>query len=312
MYKEPSLSILIPTFNRENVLAETLDSLISQTFSNWECTLVDDGSSDGTLKIIENYIQKDARFSFYKRPETYKKGGCGARNFAFTKSKGTYIKWLDSDDILEKELLEKEIEILTANPAIDFVFCSHQTFSKEEIASSKTQFPDLKSYSGIELLNELSTSRKYILLGTYTLRREIISKSGLWNEELKINQDGEFLFRVLTSSKNAMSLSYIGFNYRIGGENKITSNSDTDKEKIRNKLKTWVLIDSEVKKSFTPDLLPYINGYKEFLYKYYLHLNQFDSIIEFRDFFKDQIKNENRRGIKIKLLKTSVLAFFSR
>ena len=309
---QPEISILIPTFNREHDLEETLNSILHQTFQNWECIIVDDGSTDSTHEIAKNYVERDTRFKFYNRPKERKPGGCGARNYAFEKSQGSLIKWLDSDDLLEPELLEKEINILTNNPEIDFVFCSHQTFNTEEKTLSKTIFDEAKKQSGIDVLNELSTSRKYILLGTYTIRKEIISKSGLWNEELKINQDGEFLFRILTNCEYTHSLSYIGFNYRIGGENKITSNSDTNKEKIRNKLKSWVLIDEQVKASFTPQLLPYINGYKNFLYKYYLHLKQYESIVEFKHFFKDQIKNENRKRIKLLLLKTSILSYFHR
>ena len=308
MAMQPLVSILIPVYNREKVISETLDSLIAQSFQNWECVLVDDGSTDYTLHIVEEYVKKDERFKCFKRPDNRKPGGCGARNYAFEQSQGQYIKWLDSDDLLEPLLLEKEVETFQQFPDVDFVYCDHQTFNEANKPNQTTIFNNNFS-SGIELLNQLSTSRKYILLGTYSLKRSIINTAGLWNETLKINQDGEFLFRLLTKCNKTKSISYIGFNYRIGGNNSITSNSDVDRDKIRNKLKSWVLIDQQVQLNFNPSLLPYINGYKEFLYKYYLHLHQYDSIIEFKDFFKDQIKNEERKRIKFQLLKTYFKSF---
>ena len=75
----PLVSIIIPTYNRAHVIGETLDSVLLQTYCNWECIVVDDGSSDNTSEILDNYCKKDTRFQYYIRPTNRKKGAgsCG-------------------------------------------------------------------------------------------------------------------------------------------------------------------------------------------------------------------------------------------
>ena len=105
-------SILIPTYNRVHLIIETLDSIKEQTNTNWECIIVDDGSDDGSKDVIGEYIQNDTRFQYYQRPPSRKKGANTCRNMAFEKSKGQYIKWFDSDDIMLPNALEKQVEFL--------------------------------------------------------------------------------------------------------------------------------------------------------------------------------------------------------
>ena len=107
--KKPLISIIIPTYNRANLIGETLDTLISQTYQNWECIIVDDGSSDNITEVIDDYISNDIRFKFYKRPDNEKKGPNSCRNFGFIKSKGLYIKWMDSDDLFLENTLNYQI-----------------------------------------------------------------------------------------------------------------------------------------------------------------------------------------------------------
>jgi len=99
--KKPLISIIIPTYNRAHLIGETLDSIIAQTYQNWECIVVDDGSDDDTEEVMKSYIQNDNRIYYYHRPEEHLPGGNGARNFGFEKSTGEYIQWFDSDDLME-------------------------------------------------------------------------------------------------------------------------------------------------------------------------------------------------------------------
>lgn len=114
----PLISIIIPTYNRAHLIGETLDSIIDQTYTNWECIVVDDGSTDNTAAVVAKYIEKDKRFQFYKRPENKKKGPNSCRNYGFEKSKGEYINWFDSDDIMLPFFLEKQIDSIGKNADI--------------------------------------------------------------------------------------------------------------------------------------------------------------------------------------------------
>jgi glycosyltransferase involved in cell wall biosynthesis len=112
MLTVPKIGIIIPVFNRENLLAYTLDSIISQSFKDWECILVDDHSTDGSFEVMEMYQKKDPRFKAYKRPNELKKGANASRNFGFTKSIAATIKWFDSDDIMLPDHLNMAYQTL--------------------------------------------------------------------------------------------------------------------------------------------------------------------------------------------------------
>ena len=74
MKKEPLVSVIIPTYNRAHLIGETLDSVLAQTYQNWECIIVDDGSSDDTDEVIGEYVKKDNRFKYYHRPDEHLPG----------------------------------------------------------------------------------------------------------------------------------------------------------------------------------------------------------------------------------------------
>src|SRR5690554_2207297 len=112
MQEQPLVSIIIPTFNRAHLIGETLDSVIAQTYQNWECIVVDDGSTDHTAEIMANYLAKDSRFQYHHRPKNRPAGGNAARNFGFGVSKGEYINWLDSDDLFLPDKLSVQMEYM--------------------------------------------------------------------------------------------------------------------------------------------------------------------------------------------------------
>lgn len=108
----PLISIIIPTFNRAHLIGETIESIINQTYANWECIIIDDGSTDATQSIIDSYSQKNPKIKFYKRPSELSKGANSCRNYGFEKCTGNWIKWFDSDDLLLENALEKTLPFL--------------------------------------------------------------------------------------------------------------------------------------------------------------------------------------------------------
>jgi glycosyltransferase involved in cell wall biosynthesis len=137
MLKVPKISIIIPVYNREHLLSYTLDSIIEQSFIDWECILVDDHSADASLAVMELYQKKDPRFKAYKRPNELKKGANSCRNFGFTKSIASTIKWFDSDDIMLADhlniayqtLIEKELDFVVTD-TINFDHDTHALLDK--------------------------------------------------------------------------------------------------------------------------------------------------------------------------------------
>ena len=102
--------MIIPTYNRSDLLGNTLDSVISQTYTNWECIVVNDSSIDYTSELMEFYCEKDKRIKFYHRPHSLTKGANSCRNYGFEVSKGEYIQWFDSDDLMHPEKLNLKLK----------------------------------------------------------------------------------------------------------------------------------------------------------------------------------------------------------
>ena len=124
------VSVIVPNYNRAIFIGEMIKSIQSQTYSNWELIIVDDGSSDDSITVIESYLN-DSRIKLFARPSNRPKGGNAARNFGYEMSTGDYIKWLDSDDLLASHCLEKQTNFAKEGN-FDVVFSRSRFFKKRE------------------------------------------------------------------------------------------------------------------------------------------------------------------------------------
>lgn len=122
----PEISIVIPTYNRADKIAIAIQSILKQSFEDWECIVVDDGSEDNTETVIKKI--EDARVRYYKLEQN--KGACYARNYGILKSKGKYIAFQDSDDYWERDKLEKQISFLQKK-GLDVTFCRLRSVEKK-------------------------------------------------------------------------------------------------------------------------------------------------------------------------------------
>ena len=122
---KPLVSVVVPCYMQAHFLDETLESVLNQTYSNWECIIVNDGSLDDTKEIAEKWLKTDTRFNY-----VYKENGglSSARNLGIKKSNGNYILPLDSDDILHKDYLKTLLPILINNPELGIVSCYKNFF----------------------------------------------------------------------------------------------------------------------------------------------------------------------------------------
>jgi len=118
----PKVTIIVATFNREKFFLETLLSIQNQTFLDWECLIIDDGSTDKTVEIITPLLEKEPRFKYFLRSEKYKKGTSGCRNQGLDLAKGDYIIFFDDDDIPHPQNLELCVAELSKK---DISFCRY-------------------------------------------------------------------------------------------------------------------------------------------------------------------------------------------
>ncbi|MEG4317851.1 MULTISPECIES: glycosyltransferase family A protein [unclassified Microcoleus] len=117
---QPLISVIIPAYNAEEFIAQTIESVLSQTYQNIEILVVDDGSTDTTAEIIKSFAQKDSRIILLQQSNA---GVAAARNLAIQKSKGEYIAPIDADDIWYPQNLEKQVKCLTDSaPSVGVVY----------------------------------------------------------------------------------------------------------------------------------------------------------------------------------------------
>lgn len=114
MITTPEISIIVPVYKVEKYLRECLASILAQTYKDWECILVDDGSPDNSVSICEEFVSKDSRFKLIRRQNG---GLSAARNTGLSSARGKYIAFVDSDDVVYLKYLERLHELITANDA---------------------------------------------------------------------------------------------------------------------------------------------------------------------------------------------------
>lgn len=122
------VSIIIPNFNRESLIGETIQSLCLQSYREIEILVIDDHSSDNSEDIVLKISKEDSRVKWIKRPDFIPKGGNSCRNFGFDISRGKFVKWLDSDDLLDISCLETQVNDLNQSNA-DLSICEAYCFN---------------------------------------------------------------------------------------------------------------------------------------------------------------------------------------
>src|SRR5690606_10351532 len=102
-----TLSTIIPVYNAEDTLAYCLDSILNQSYPNFEVILVDDGSTDNSSELCKVYVEKDLRIKYFRKENG---GSASARNFGLSKANGEYISWIDADDWIENDMFEEFLQ----------------------------------------------------------------------------------------------------------------------------------------------------------------------------------------------------------
>ncbi len=175
------------------MLLETLDSVLNQTYSNWECIVVDDGSTDETSHLIKEYCLKDARFQYHHRPKNRLKGGNAARNYGFEMSKGDYVNWFDSDDIMLPNKIELKLQLLL-NSSCDFVVCKGAIY---ENLPAIDPIPWPLHLGGNIIFNHVCGRIAFVTNGPLFKKDFLLQNMPLYNESLLIRQEWEFFNRLL-------------------------------------------------------------------------------------------------------------------
>ena len=214
----PLVSIVIPTYNRAHLIHETLDSVLAQAYINWECIIVDDGSTDNTEEVVKNFVVKDARFQYHKRPIDRKKGANASRNFGFELSKGEYVMFLDADDLVSENCFKNRVLQTDLNKDSDILVFTMLSFKKELINLKITnRDPQLEATINLNTAY-LKMFLVHVLPWTISCplwKRDFFKKVGGFNEELQRLQDVELHVRALLQNPILTRIHQEDSYYRI-------------------------------------------------------------------------------------------------
>jgi glycosyltransferase involved in cell wall biosynthesis len=223
---QPLVSILIPAYNAEEWIAESLGSVLAQTWENKEIIVVDDGSKDRTVEVARQFENQGVRVI---RQEN--KGAAAARNTAFSLSKGDYIQWLDADDLLAPDKISKQMELVRQGvgkrTALSgaygiFMFRTHGTqFIPTELWCNRM--------SPAEWLVRKMSQNLYMQTATWLISRELTEAAGPWDTRLLGDDDGEYFCRVLMASDEVLFVPDARVFYRCFGYNTLSYLGDTRK-----------------------------------------------------------------------------------
>ncbi len=196
------VSVMMPAYNAENTISVAIKSLQYQTYSNWECIIVNDGSSDRTLEIINKLASLDSRikvFSFDKN-----KGRGEARQLALVKCQGDFLAMLDADDWYYHDKLEKQVNFFLNNPDVDLVSCGM-------VIQKDNQCVGVRGIGNNKILSFDKPAKVPVPHASSMFRKNII-KNHNYDSEFKLGQDMDFLRRIMLGRKYA-KLNFPGYVY---------------------------------------------------------------------------------------------------
>lgn len=202
------ISIIIPTYNRAYLIGETLDSIIAQTYTNWECIIIDDGSTDETQIVINQYLNKDQRFQYFHRPQNRVKGPNSCRNYGFEKSKGEYIYWFDSDDLLIDNSIETRI--INFDEETDVVISKADFFDSETGVILSTN----KIISNSVIEDYFVGIITYYVSGPIWKKTFLEKRLELFDENIRYLDDWDFNLRMIYDKPNIKIIDASLFKYR--------------------------------------------------------------------------------------------------
>jgi glycosyltransferase involved in cell wall biosynthesis len=218
MVLNPLISVILPVYNAEKFLNESINSILEQTYTHFELIIVNDGSTDGSQAIIEHYSDPRIKNIFH----TQNKGLVASLNIAIVSAKGDMIVRMDADDIAFKDRVQKQVQYLLDHPAIDIVG-THAVFFETNTQSPMANWElDLNTITPSSIKKAL-TWENCLIHPSICMRSEI-AKSLLYNEHQKNYEDYDLWLRATADNINIAKIDESLLYYRVQ-PNSITQSS---------------------------------------------------------------------------------------
>ena len=223
----PLVSILIPAYNAEKWIGDTIRSAMAQTWKRKEIIVVDDGSPDRTLAIARQYESESVRVVTSKN-----QGAAATRNLALEHSCGDYIQYLDADDLLAPDKIERQLAALRETDSRRILLSSPWAFFYYRTERARFIHNSLwQDLSPVEWLLRKMGENLHMQTATWLTSRELIEAAGPWDTRLVSDDDGEYFCRVLLASEGTRFVAGTGVFYRITGSSRVSFIGTSDRKK---------------------------------------------------------------------------------
>ncbi|MCM0668643.1 glycosyltransferase family 2 protein [Flavobacterium tyrosinilyticum] len=214
----PLVSIIVPCYKQSQYLDESLQSVLDQTYENWECIIVNDGSPDNTEEEAKKWILKDTRFKYVYSKN---KGVSHARNLGIATAKGELILPLDADDKIGQNYIKKGSELFQENPSLKLVYCLAMKFGDE---NGEWNLPDF-SLENLSRDNLIFCSALYKKTDWYFI--------GGYDEQMKSGlEDWEFWISLLKNGGEVVQIKEVEFYYRIKKSSRQTDLTNDNRKSL--------------------------------------------------------------------------------
>lgn len=208
----PKVSVIIPTYNRSDLLKLAISSVLSQSYTDYEIIVVDDGSTDNTRKVVESFNAEAIRYVYQNNM-----GRSAARNAGISSAKGQYIAFLDSDDIFLPSKLELQVKCLDSNPLCGLVYSYASNVDENGNSLAYHYDGDL---SGSVYPDMLYIRNNFITTPTVMVRANILSETGGFDESMHMCEDLD-LWRRIARNHQVMQIRQSLAQVRIRTDEKI-------------------------------------------------------------------------------------------
>ena len=262
----PFFSIIIPVYNVSPYLRECLDSVLAQTFTDWEAICVDDGSIDGSGVILDEYASRDSRFRVIHQPNV---GVSVARNLGIRTASGAYVGFIDPDDVVDAKWLSvAEVELHREDPdllRLNFMYYSADEESDTPVIGEKYDITIYKARNEILPWGWQTFGEIGFCWLLFIKRAVLVNMGNRWwfPENLRVREDNIFALRILPFLEKVVQCTYSGYLYRQRGDSAVSKSCSLhDAFAFRwYMMRLWANVSAEV--SSCPEFENIVGVYKQ-------------------------------------------------
>ena len=210
---EPLVSVIIPMYNSERYIRDSVQSVLDQTWKRIEVIIINDGSTDASRQMIED-LRRNPKVHVLDQKN---RGASAARNAGIRYAKGDYLQFLDADDLLHPEKIDIQMRTLSSPDKKALISGTWMGFKEDTTSAVFIDEGLNRDYDKpIDLLLEMWAGKGMFQPGVWLVSKELIAEAGLWNEDLSFNDDGEYFSRVILKSSRIVSAPDAIAYYRRG------------------------------------------------------------------------------------------------